>query len=265
MATILSRGTQLARPFGRKVPLYPSRVVGALGLGLGLATIFLAQSAIGTDPPGGGAILLYGIGLALLLGLGWLAARGPRAQVEPRVDARADVGAIRTSQATFGAAAEPVALDRDTSAQTIAELDGLTASAVDETPEPKAPRPSRRVRNMLGAILVVAACLRLVGLNWDNGQRLHPDERFITMVATKIELPGALGYFDTAQSTLNPYNNDFGSYIYGTAPLFFTRALGDAIQGVMRAIPGDGGLFEDALHHLRNLTSYGDITLLGRV
>src|SRR5438093_11977181 len=55
-------------------------------------------------------------------------------------------------------------------------------------------------------ILVVAAGLRFHGLNWDDGHHLHPDERFIAIVADKIRLPASIGaYFDTARSPLNPY------------------------------------------------------------
>ena len=37
----------------------------------------------------------------------------------------------------------------------------------------------------LTLILLVAAVLRLTGLNWDEGTHLHPDERFLTMVASE--------------------------------------------------------------------------------
>jgi YYY domain-containing protein len=77
-------------------------------------------------------------------------------------------------------------------------------------------------------ILVAAAALRLFGLDWDDGHHLHPDERFIAMVASKITLPESLAaYFDTAESPLNPYNNGFEGFAYGTLPLFLARWLGE--------------------------------------
>ena len=55
--------------------------------------------------------------------------------------------------------------------------------------------------------MLLAALLRFTGQNWDQGQNLHPDERFITMVATALQWPSGPGeYFDTAVNPLNPYN-----------------------------------------------------------
>ncbi len=97
---------------------------------------------------------------------------------------------------------------------------------------------------ILGGILVLGAVLRLIGVNWDAGQHLHPDERFITMVENAIQLPNSIGqYFDSANSPLNPYNKGFGSFIYGTVPLFIVRVIAE-------------------IGHWNN---YGDVTLLGRV
>ncbi|MGI8477579.1 MAG: ArnT family glycosyltransferase, partial [Thermomicrobiales bacterium] len=82
-------------------------------------------------------------------------------------------------------------------------------------------------RAMLAMIMVLAAILRLNGRNWDQSQYLHPDERFMTMVATGIKWPSSLGmYFDSANSPLNPYNRQFGSFVYGTFPLFLGKLAG---------------------------------------
>ena len=67
----------------------------------------------------------------------------------------------------------------------------------------------------IAAILVAAAILRLYNINWDGGQHLHPDERFLIMVDTGIHWPSnILQYFDSAHSPLNPYNNNFGNFVY---------------------------------------------------
>jgi len=82
----------------------------------------------------------------------------------------------------------------------------------------------------LAAILLVGGYFRLVGLNWDQYTHLHPDERFITMVETSIQLPRSVGeYFDTARSPLNPYNRGYNSFVYGTFPLFLMRWLGEMV------------------------------------
>jgi YYY domain-containing protein len=84
---------------------------------------------------------------------------------------------------------------------------------------------------LLIVILVAGASVRLVGLNWDEGQHLHPDERFLTMVESAITPVGSLSeYFDTANSTLNPHNKDFGFFVYGTLPIFITRYAAEALH-----------------------------------
>ncbi len=81
----------------------------------------------------------------------------------------------------------------------------------------------------LAAILVLAAVLRLVGLNWDQHQHLHPDERFLTMVTETLRWPGSLSeYMDEARSPLNPRNVGFPFFAYGTLPLALVKAAGAA-------------------------------------
>ncbi len=69
--------------------------------------------------------------------------------------------------------------------------------------------------------------LRIYGLNWDQNQHLHPDERFLTMVLTEVKLPFSISnYFDTSTSPLNPYNYpNYQFFVYGTFPLFLTKIL----------------------------------------
>ncbi|MHB1355161.1 MAG: DUF2298 domain-containing protein [Anaerolineae bacterium] len=97
---------------------------------------------------------------------------------------------------------------------------------------------------LLALILLLAGVLRLTGLNWDEGQHLHPDERFLTMVETSLNWPSSLGqYFDTANNPLNPYNTGYGSYVYGLFPLMLTKVAGQ----------------------ITGFTGYGEINLVGRV
>jgi len=75
-------------------------------------------------------------------------------------------------------------------------------------------------------IFILAASFRLYGINWDSGQHLHPDERFLTMVAADISLSSNLkNYFDPQTSTLSPYNNDYPFFVYGTLPLNLVKTI----------------------------------------
>ena len=79
----------------------------------------------------------------------------------------------------------------------------------------------------LAAIILLAVAFRLIGLDWDSGKHLHPDERFLTIVETSISWPASLAeYFDPARSPLNPYRQpDISFFVYGTFPLFLVKAL----------------------------------------
>lgn len=117
-------------------------------------------------------------------------------------------------------------------------------------------------------ILFLGAAFRLTDLRWDGeaghlvldpwdeGKSLHPDERFLTMVAMAIRFPepcqgliprlnqpeGApelpktdlqacvAAYFDTAQSTLNPRNVGHSLWVYGSLPMILFRAIVDALH-----------------------------------
>jgi YYY domain-containing protein len=76
---------------------------------------------------------------------------------------------------------------------------------------------------LLMAILLVGAYLRFTGLDWDEGQWIHPDEGHMRIITSAIKMPDSLSlYFDTANSPLNCRNSG-QQYSYGTLPLFLTR------------------------------------------
>ncbi|MCX5899232.1 MAG: glycosyltransferase family 39 protein [Proteobacteria bacterium] len=82
---------------------------------------------------------------------------------------------------------------------------------------------------LLSLILALAGVFTFTGLNWDEGTHLHPDERFLTMVATDIKPAASLAeYFNTAASRLNPANAGHSFFVYGTLPLFIVRYLAEA-------------------------------------
>src|SRR6266571_1496473 len=99
---------------------------------------------------------------------------------------------------------------------------------------------------VLAVILLVAAAFRLYGLEtWDSDTHQHPDERFLTIVASQVSVPPSIGdYFNTARSTLNPYATGQDRYAYGQLPLTLTRIVAewtgrgsyDSIYGVGRAL-----------------------------
>lgn len=93
--------------------------------------------------------------------------------------------------------------------------------------KPIPPRPADRTAVALALILLLGAALRFIGLDWDQGFLLHPDERFITMTAAAVHWPRTIGeYFDVRSAPLSPYRTkDYRNYIYGTLPLFATKAL----------------------------------------
>ncbi|MBN2108456.1 MAG: glycosyltransferase family 39 protein [Deltaproteobacteria bacterium] len=82
---------------------------------------------------------------------------------------------------------------------------------------------------LLALILALAGIFRFTGLNWDEGTHLHPDERFLTMVAAAIEPAASFAeYFNTGASRLNPANAGHSFYVYGTLPLIIVRYLAEA-------------------------------------
>jgi hypothetical protein len=86
---------------------------------------------------------------------------------------------------------------------------------------------------LLIVVLAAATWFRVVGMNWDADQHLHPDERFLTMVETALqvrrcalpEVPMELcpvdqvrwlgfgDYLDTSTSPLNPHNRGYGFFV----------------------------------------------------
>jgi YYY domain-containing protein len=80
-------------------------------------------------------------------------------------------------------------------------------------------------------ILGLGIYFRFVGMNWDENNHLHPDERFLTMVASSISSVSSLReYFNTAVSSLNPNNVGYGFFVYGDFPLIVTRYIAESFS-----------------------------------
>ncbi len=96
----------------------------------------------------------------------------------------------------------------------------------------------------LATLLLASLALRLYGLNWDGGQYLHPDERYIAEVtATRIHLewpPPVSSLLDPKTSGLNPRSADptngaYRDFPYGALPLLVTDAVAEVCTWVSGA------------------------------
>ena len=93
------------------------------------------------------------------------------------------------------------------------------------------------VISLLGLILVTAFALRVFGLNWDDNHHIHPDERWITMVALDTYVPAEWSdALNPRRSALNPYwdlrANQPRHFAYGSFPLYLVRLVATAIGDV---------------------------------
>src|SRR5258705_13830568 len=93
--------------------------------------------------------------------------------------------------------------------------------------------PVTRLRLWLIAVVVFAAAVRLVGLDFDAGHFFHPDERRIAFAVEELS-------FRPLQ--LNPH-----FFAYGSFPLYVTRAVTSVL-----------GLFDE------RLARYDNVILTGR-
>ena len=99
-------------------------------------------------------------------------------------------------------------------------------------------------------ILILGAYFRFVGLDWDEGFHLHPDERFLTMIETSLQPVSTISeYFDTNVSSLNPHNildangnQTFPFFVYGNFPIILVRYIAEFL----------------------NKTGYSEVYLVGR-
>jgi 4-amino-4-deoxy-L-arabinose transferase-like glycosyltransferase len=122
-------------------------------------------------------------------------------------------------------------------------------------------------RGLLIVILLAAAALRLAGIDWDDYHHFHPDERYITWVATTIEWPNSWRTaFNPSQSTFNPFywppaaasegievlQDQPRRYAYGHLPLYVgvaaTRLMERAGPALAASLPSAWLLTRDLLN-----------------
>ncbi len=142
-------------------------------------------------------------------------------------------------------------------------------TTTEQTPSttPAQPTPSPRnwesilVTTLIIFILILAGYFRFVGLNWDDYTHLHPDERFLTIVASQLRTTGnPLEYMQTSQSPLNPYNVGEGFYVYGNFPMTVTRYVAEGLEWFRSWCDP----LSESLFCRNNLTSYDGVHLVGR-
>lgn len=85
---------------------------------------------------------------------------------------------------------------------------------------------------LLLGVLAIGAYFRFTGLNWDDTYHLHPDERFLTDVASLLRSTDPITYLKTSESPLNPYNVGRTFYVYGNFPMTVTRLVAEGVDGL---------------------------------
>jgi YYY domain-containing protein len=143
--------------------------------------------------------------------------------------------------------------------------------------------PSQRHlhRLLLVLLLVVGVALRLYGINWDDNHHLHPDERQITMVVSRLGMPPLRqwpsfftpppftspseerpNFFDADTSTLNPH-----FFAYGSLPFYLLRIATHTltVPAGLSAHFASWPSVAQFLAGLERLSDYDHITLVGRV
>src|SRR5689334_8337136 len=123
--------------------------------------------------------------------------------------------------------------------------------------------------SLLVIIVLCGFLLRFVGLNWDDYTHIHPDERFMTSIVSRIGHEDSLieeakqrcpeaktwhEYFNTDCSIFNPDNINQGSYVYGTLPLYIVYASAKAAAALNLG----------SLQEPEKWTTYDYIHLVGR-
>jgi len=125
---------------------------------------------------------------------------------------------------------------------------------------------------LLIAIVLIAGWVRTYNIDWDEGTHLHPDERYLTMVVSALQFPEqASQYWNVDESPLNPANKGYAGYVYGTLPLFATRAVAEWVDKACLTPPN---LFAMVLRAVLlnasgpcypgQYTGYGGIHFVGR-
>ncbi len=73
-------------------------------------------------------------------------------------------------------------------------------------------------------IVLIGVLFRFTNHQWDQGQHLHPDERFLNMFIYDAKTPKSIAeYLDPTVSPLNPRNNNHDFFVYGNFPVHLSK------------------------------------------
>ena len=135
-------------------------------------------------------------------------------------------------------------------------------------------------RLLLALLLVVGLALRLYGITWDDNHHLHPDERQITMVVSRLGMPPLSqwpafftpppfstpseekpNFFDAETSPLNPH-----FFAYGSLPFYLLRITTHllTVPAGLAEYFSSWPLVAQFLSGLGRMSDYDHITLVGR-
>ncbi|MFQ6013922.1 MAG: DUF2298 domain-containing protein [Anaerolineae bacterium] len=121
-------------------------------------------------------------------------------------------------------------------------------------------------------ILLVGVGLRLYNVNWDDFHHVHPDERWITIVAMDTWMPADWREaLDPRRSALNPFHNarsgESRRFAYGHFPLYLLVLISNGLAKLSSLAP----LFSrwpslmEVVARLKVATDYDHLNLVGRV
>lgn len=135
---------------------------------------------------------------------------------------------------------------------------------------------------ILGVIVLVAVLLRFTGLDWDEYNHYHPDERYISWVGTSIEWPAEWSTaLEPSRSSFNPFywpsdaasegilleQDEQRRFAYGHLPLYLgvvsTRILEQIGPPLRAVLPDEWPLTRDILNG-GELNEFGHLTAAGR-
>jgi hypothetical protein len=135
---------------------------------------------------------------------------------------------------------------------------------------------------LLGAILIFALALRWSGLDWDDYNHYHPDERYITWVATSIEWPADWrNALDPVETSFNPFywpadaesdgivvqQGEARDFAYGHFPLYLGVAatrLVERIGPALRFLLAEDWLLTTDVLNSREAIEFRHLTAVSR-